>query len=418
MDKIIIEGGHNLKGVVRISGSKNAALPVLFSTLLTDDKCLIANVPDLKDIDATLELLEFFGKKVKRVKDTIEISGKIASVIAPYELIKRMRASFLVSGPLLARFKKARVALPGGCAIGVRPVDIHLEGFSKLGADVKVEKGYVVMDSRNLKPAYLHLRFPSVGATENMMMTASLIDGRTVIHNVAHEPEIVDLADFLSKLGVKIQGAGTDTVTVHGRNKLHGACHRVIPDRIETGTYLIAGAISGGNIVVDDCIPEDVKTVISKLICAGFKVKRENNSIHITGGRGNKIKPVNVTTETYPGFPTDLQAQWMALMCIADGRSVVRENIFENRFLHVGELQRFGAKLRIKGDSVIIEGKSKLSSAPVMVSDLRAGAALVLAGLVAEGKTVISRVYHLDRGYEHLEKKLQKLGAKIHRNSD
>ncbi|MBU0951852.1 MAG: UDP-N-acetylglucosamine 1-carboxyvinyltransferase [Elusimicrobia bacterium] len=418
MDKIIIEGGSKLSGSVEISGSKNAALPILISTLLTDEKCVIRNVPQLKDIETTILLLEYFGKKI--VKDNF---GKIIITRnkrrkvpkeAPYDLVKRMRASFWVAGPLMARYGKIKIALPGGCAIGIRPIDIHLSGFEKMGANIEVKEGFVHLDRRQLKGAVINFRFPSVGATENIILAATLAKGKTVIKNAAREPEIIDLANFLNKLGAKIENAGQKTITITGVKKLGGTLnHSVIPDRIEAGTYLIAGAITRGEVKVNKCIPEHIDALLKKLRLAGFKLEQNSNSVKIS--HICKIKPVNIITSPYPGFPTDLQAQWMALMCVAQGKSEIKEEVFENRFIHAAELQRLGAKLSIKDNIVTVLGNSCLSGAPVMVSDLRAGAALVLAGLAAKGKTTVNRIYHLDRGYENLEKKLVQLGANIYR---
>ncbi len=420
MDKIVIQGGQRLKGSVEISGSKNASLPILFATLLTDSECSIQNVPSLKDIQTCIELLKFFGKNVtfKDSKITVIRNKEIeVPVKAPYELIKRMRASFLVTGPLLARYGKIKVALPGGCAIGVRPVDIHLKGFSQFGTKISLSGGDVYLYSKKLKPAIFTLPYPSVGATENLMLASVLIEGKTILKNVAREPEIVDLANFLISMGAKIKGAGGETIEIHGVCKLNGVKnYSVIPDRIEAGTFLIACAITKGDITVKNCIPEHLKILISKLKKSGQKIIIKNNSIRIVST--GRIKPVSIVTKPYPGFPTDLQAQWMALMSIADGKSTIKESVFENRFLHVAELQRLGANLKTKDDTVYIFGKSQLSGAPVMVSDLRAGAALVLAGLAAKGTTTVTHIYHLDRGYEHLEKKLKKLGAKIKRVKD
>jgi UDP-N-acetylglucosamine 1-carboxyvinyltransferase len=419
MDKIIIEGGYSLSGEVNISGSKNSALPILISTILTDERCIIKNVPELKDIETAVSLLAYMNKKVIRKKNVVEIisdTKKNIKYIAPYDLVKKMRASFLVAGPLLAKYGKAEVSLPGGCAIGVRPVDIHIEGFKKLGANVELRNGNVILSCKKLSGNNIILRYPSVGATENLIMASCLAKGKTIIKNSAREPEIVDLCNFLVSIGAKIVGAGTDSITIWGVDKLYGTEYTVIPDRIETGTYLIAGAITSGNIRIRNCIPKHLTSVITKLKRAGLKVICDTNSITLIGKK--KIKPIDIVTEPYPGFPTDLQAQWMILMCIANGRSIIKESVFENRFMHVAELQRLGAKLHISDDTVIVEGNSKLIGAPVMVSDLRAGAALVLAGLVAKGKTIIHRVYHLDRGYENLEQKLRNLGAKIYRISD
>jgi len=416
MDSILIQGGKKLEGSVEISGSKNASLPILFATLLTDSDCSIDNVPSLKDIETCIQLLKFFGKNITFDESRVVVkqSKKDISTEAPYELIKKMRASFLVAGPLLARYGKVKVALPGGCAIGVRPVDIHLKGFSKLGAEMNLSEGYVYIYSKRLKPGVFYLPYPSVGATENLILASVLTKGKTILKNVAREPEIVDLVNFLNSIGAKIKGAGTKTIEIEGVKYLGGVKnYRVIPDRIEAGTFLIAGAITKGDVTVKNCVPAHIKILISKLKESGQRIIVKNNSVRIISS--GKIKPVNIVTKPYPGFPTDLQAQWMALMSVADGESTIKESVFENRFLHVAELQRLGANLKIKDDTVYIYGKSRLSGAPVMVSDLRAGAALVLAGLVAEGTTTITHIYHLDRGYEHIEKKLQKLGAKIKR---
>jgi UDP-N-acetylglucosamine 1-carboxyvinyltransferase len=414
LDKIIIDGGRKLSGCIDISGSKNAALPILIATLLTDDKCMLHNVPNLQDINTCISIIEHFGKKTYKTGHSIEIvsSGKVP-LIGPYELIKKMRASFLITGPLLARYGKIKAALPGGCAIGVRPVNIHLDGFIKLGAQAELNGGYVTLSAKKMSAAHVNLSFPSVGATENLIMCAALVDGETVISNAAREPEITDLADFLNKLGGDVTGAGTSVITVKGTKKLHGAEHSVIPDRIEAGTYLIAGAITKSNITINKCVPEHIRVIIENLEKAGCKISCTADSVCLR--QTARIKPVSIVTEPYPGFPTDLQAQWMVLMCLSAGSSVIKETVFENRFMHVGELQRLGANLEIKDDFVVVTGGSRLSGAPVMVSDLRAGAALVLAGLAAKGKTVITHIYHLDRGYENLEHKLEKLNAKIRR---
>jgi UDP-N-acetylglucosamine 1-carboxyvinyltransferase len=415
MDKIIVNGGKKLQGSVKVSGAKNAALPILFATMLTDGDCIIENVPRLVDINTALSLLDYFGKKTVRKGASVEISARGAEVRpeAPYELVKRMRASFLVASSLLARFGRARISLPGGCAIGVRPVDIHLKGFEKLGAGISIKKGYVELSAGKLKGADIALRYPSVGATENLMIAAALADGTTVIGNAAREPEIVDLAGFLNSMNARISGAGTNEIKITGVKSLLGCPrHRVIPDRIETGTYLIAGAITRGEVEVTSCEPRHVGALIAALKEAGLGLTVGRRSIGIK--YCGKIKPANITTKPYPGFPTDLQAQWMALMSISEGKSVIRETVFENRFMHVGELQRLGADLEIKSDKVIVRG-GKLTGAPIMVSDLRAGASLVLAALAAAGTTTIERVYHIDRGYERIEEKLSALGADIKR---
>lgn len=415
MDKIIIRGGKKLKGEVTVSGSKNSALPILFAALLTDEPVTITNVPSLADIDTTVEFLNFIGKKTVKKGNTVKAyaSGKYKH-IAPYDLVRKMRASVLIMGPLLARLNMVDVSLPGGCAIGARPIDIHLESFRQLGAAINMEGGYVkTICEKGLCGADIEFRFPSVGATENVMLAAVLAKGRTRIKNAAREPEIEDLAGVLKKMGAKISGAGTKTITIDGVEKLRGFTHSVIPDRIEAATYIIAAAITKGDILVKNIIPAHIKSVTDKLKKSGLAIKATGKTIRAKWVK--ELKPHDISTEVYPGFPTDVQAQWMALMCLLKGKSCVKENVFENRFLHVAELQRFGADLSVDGKFVNITGVEKLSGAPVMVSDLRAGAALVLAGLAAEGESVISRIYHLDRGYDMLEKKLKMLGADIKR---
>ncbi|AKL98043.1 UDP-N-acetylglucosamine 1-carboxyvinyltransferase [Endomicrobium proavitum] len=417
MDKIIITGGKKLKGSVKVSGSKNSALPILFATLLTDDPVTISNVPSLADIDATVAFLNFIGKKTVKKGNTVTAykSNKYKH-IAPYDLVRKMRASVLIMGPLLARLGKVDVSLPGGCAIGARPIDIHLEAFGKLGANIEVENGYVKTSSQGrLKGANINFRFPSVGATENIMIAAVLARGKTKIINAAKEPEIKDLADFLNKMGAKVKGAGTKNITIEGVTKLHGTTHKVIADRIEAATYLIAAAITKGEVLLKDAAPKDLKAITAKLKKAGLKITETKNSISAKWVKN--LKPQNARTAVYPGFPTDVQAQWMALMSLVKGKSKIEETVFENRFLHVAELRRLGANLTVDGKTVHITGVEKLSAAPVMVSDLRAGAALVLAALAANGKSTVSRIYHLDRGYELLEKKLRTLGANIKRQS-
>jgi len=415
MDKIIINGGKKLNGEVKISGSKNAALPILFATLLTDEPVTITNVPSLADINTTIAFLNFIGKTaVKKGNAVKTLASKNYKHIAPYDLVRKMRASVLIMGPLLARLNKVDVSLPGGCAIGARPIDIHLDAFRQLGAKIEVESGYVkTLAQDGLCGGDIRFRFPSVGATENIMLAAVLAKGKTKIINAAKEPEIVDLADMLNKMGAKVSGAGTKTITIQGVEELHGCTHKVIPDRIEAATYLIAAAITKGAVILKDAIPAHVKAISDKLKKCGMAVKETKDSISAKWIK--ELKPCDISTEVYPGFPTDVQAQWMALMCLQKGKSCVKENVFENRFLHVAELQRLGADLAIDGKSVNITGVKKFSGAPVMVSDLRAGAALVLAGLATDGKTTVNRIYHLDRGYEHLEKKFKKLGADIRR---
>lgn len=415
MDKIIITGGKKLNGSIKISGSKNSALPILFATLLTDEKCKINNVPTLADIKTTIDFLNFIGKPTTKNKNTvIADKSKKLNHIAPYDLVRKMRASVLVMGPLITRLGKVDVSLPGGCAIGARPIDIHLDAFKQMGANIELKEGYVKVSAENgLKGADIEFRFASVGATENVLLASVLAKGTTRIINAAKEPEIVDLADMLIKMGAKISGAGTKIITIEGVEKLSGCTHNVIADRIETATYMIATAITKGDVTLKNTNPQHLQTVTDKLTESGLNIKITGDEIKIKWTKD--LKPINIRTEIYPGFPTDIQAQWMALMCIVKGNSIVEETVFENRFLHVGELQRFGADIRIDGNSVYISGVDELSGAPVMVSDLRAGAALVLAGLCARGKTEVLRIYHLDRGYETLEKKLRKLGANIKR---
>jgi UDP-N-acetylglucosamine 1-carboxyvinyltransferase len=413
MDKIVIRGGRKLKGEIVVSGSKNSALPALFATLLTDDPATITNVPSLADIDTAIAFLNFIGKKTVKKGNTVKAySSYKYKHIAPYDLVRKMRASILIMGPLLVRLRRVEVSLPGGCAIGTRPVDIHLDAFKKLGAKISVENGCIKTSAKNgLKGAVVSFRYPSVGATENILLAAVLTKGKTIITNAAREPEIEDLANVLNKMGAKVTGAGAKNIEIEGVDKLHGFTHEVIPDRIEAATYIIAAAITKGGVILKKVMPQHLKSVNDKLKESGLCIKETKDTISVKWVKN--LKPQNVKTGAYPGFPTDVQAQWMALMCLLNGESRIEENVFENRFLHVAELQRFGADITISGKAVNIKGVKKFSGAPVMVSDLRAGAALVLAGLVAKGKTVVSRIYHLNRGYDMLEKKLKKLGANI-----
>lgn len=419
MDKIVIEGSRRLQGEVAVSGSKNSALPILISSLLTSEPCIYQGIPHLVDIRTTLRLVAGLGVTVDREKwnqgpqDIKITAGTVTNFEAPYDLVKTMRASFLVLGPLLARFGHARVSTPGGCAIGARPVNLHLKGMEALGAKIEHSHGYVEATSKRLRGAKIYLDLPSVGATENLMMAAALADGATIIENAAKEPEIDDLAQALNKMGATIDGAGTDIIRVEGVKELHGLTHRVIPDRIETASFVIAGAMMGGEVRVTGACPDHLASFLIKLKEAGVELTIGADSITIRGGR--KIKSVDVTTLPYPGFATDLQAQMMVLMSVAEGVSVITETIFENRFMHAQELDRMGADIRLEGNRAIVRGVQELSGAPVMASDLRASVALVLAGLAANGKTEVSRVYHLDRGYERIEQKLSKLGASIER---
>lgn len=416
MDKILINGNTTLNGTVKVSGSKNSALPILFATLLTDEKCQISNVPFLADITTTIDFLNFIGKKAYRNdKDEVIVeSTNVLNYKAPYDLVRKMRASVLVMGPVLARLGKVEVSLPGGCAIGARPIDIHLDAFKQMGASIELKEGYInILAENGLIGADIEFRYASVGATENIMLASVLAKGTTRIINAAKEPEIQDLADILNKMGAKISGAGTKIITIEGVNVLHGVTHKVIPDRIEAATYMIAAAMTKGNITLTDVCADHIKIIIEKLRQSGLEVNVEENTINVKWVK--ELIPINVRTDIYPGFPTDVQAQWMALMTLVKGNCVIEETVFENRFLHVCELQRLGANLKIDGRTVYVTGVEKLSGAPVMVSDLRAGAALVLAGLCATGRTEISRIYHLDRGYEKLENKFSSLGANIKR---
>ncbi|MGH7832575.1 MAG: UDP-N-acetylglucosamine 1-carboxyvinyltransferase [Candidatus Binatia bacterium] len=415
MDKIVIRGGRKLAGEVRISGSKNAALPILISSLLTSEPCVYQSVPDLKDIDTTLKLLSGLGASTEKTGGAeVKIrAAQVADVEAPYDLVKTMRASFLVLGPLLSRFGRARVSTPGGCAIGTRPVNLHLKGLAQMGAEIDLVHGYVEAKARRLRGAKIYMDLPSVGATENLMMAAALAEGITVIENAAKEPEIADLAQALSGMGARVEGAGHDVVTIEGARELHGVSHRVIPDRIEAGTFMVAAALTGGDITLRDARAEHLDAFLLKLREAGVKIRVEENAIRVEGD--GKTRGVDITTLPYPGFPTDLQAQTMVLAAVSDGVSVITETVFENRFMHALELIRMGADIRLEGNRAVVQGARTLSGAPVMATDLRASVSLILAGLVADGVTEVTRIYHLDRGYEHVENKLAQLGAEIAR---
>ena len=417
MQKIVVTGGMPLEGEVRISGAKNAVLPILCATLLADGPVDIGNVPHLHDVVTTIKLLRELGAEVEHDRQNGHVRVDARSVnshVAPYELVKTMRASVLVLGPLLARYGAAEVSLPGGCAIGSRPVDQHIKGMQALGAEVSVEHGFIKAKAERLKGGRVVFDMVSVGATENVLMAAALADGVSVLENAAMEPEIVDLADCLIAMGAKIEGAGSNRITVHGVERLHGGRHDVVADRIETGTFLVAAAMTGGRIVARSARPETLDAVIDKLTEAGADISVDADSITLDM-RGKRPKAVNISTAPHPGFPTDMQAQFMALNCVADGVAVITETIFENRFMHVQELHRLGADIRIEGHTAIVRGQPQLSGAPVMATDLRASASLILAGLVADGDTIIDRIYHLDRGYERIEAKLSALGAKIKR---
>ena len=416
MDKLIVTGGKPLKGEIRISGAKNAALPVLVASLLTDEPLMVSNVPHLQDITTTMELLGRMGVHlVVGDKMVIEAhAAQINSARAPYELVKTMRASILVLGPLVARFGEAEVSLPGGCAIGSRPVNLHVKGLRAMGAEVNLDGGYIRARAKRLKGARIFMDMVSVTGTENIMMAATLADGVTVIENAAREPEVVDLADCLIAMGAKIDGAGTDVITIEGVERLHGATHVVIPDRIETGTYLVAAAMTGGDVRLRGVRPDLMQAVLEKLAETGATIETGPDWVRLSM-RGRRLQAVNIRTAPYPGFPTDMQAQFVALNAIAEGTGTVTETIFENRFMHVYELQRMGANIEMEGNTAIVRGVDRLKGAPVMATDLRASASLALAALVAQGETVVDRIYHIDRGYECIEEKIAQLGACIRR---
>lgn len=416
MDKLMITGGVPLDGEVRISGAKNAALPILAATLLADGPVTISNVPHLRDITTTMELLGRMGVQLTiDERMNVEVDARtILSFTAPYDLVKTMRASILVLGPLLARHGEANVSLPGGCAIGARPVNLHIHGLEAMGADIKVEGGYIKAKARRLKGAHLFMDMVTVTGTENLMMAAALAEGTTIIENAAREPEVVDLAHCLNEMGAKIAGAGSDTITIEGVERLGGGAYSILPDRIETGTYLVGAAITGGRVKVKETNPHLLEAVLLKLREAGADIQVGNNWIELDM-RGRRPRAVDIRTAPHPAFPTDMQAQFCALNAIADGTGTITETIFENRYMHVSEMQRMGADIRIEGNTAIIRGVKKLTAAPVMATDLRASAGLVLAGLVAEGDTLVDRIYHIDRGYECIEEKLTQLGARIRR---
>ena len=413
MDRIVLTGGETLRGSVKVSGAKNAALPILASALLGGE-CVVSNVPRVVDVATMCRLLGMLGASVSVDGHRVSIrADRLASAEAPYDLVRKMRASVLVLGPLLARWGEAVVSLPGGCAIGTRPVDLHLSGFAKLGAEVSVEHGYVRAKANRLKGARIYLDVPTVTGTENLLMAACLAEGTTVIENAAKEPEVMDLAASLMKRGANIMGAGSDLITIEGVRELRGMDHEVIPDRIEAGTYLVAGAITRGDVCVESCRPHQMEAVTMKLREAGADVVEGKESIRIKAG--GRPRGVDIKTFAYPGFPTDMQAQMMALMCLASGTSVITETVFEGRFIHVPELCRMGADIKVDGHHAVVTGRPTLTGAPVMASDLRASAGLILAGLAADGVTEVARVYHLDRGYERIEEKLRDLGATISR---
>jgi len=415
MDRIVIEGGHRLIGEIDVSGSKNAALPLMVASLLTEEPVILRGMPDLVDIKTTRTLLSSLGVEVSGDRDMTFRASNLDSMEAPYDLVRKMRASILVLGPLVSRFGSAKVSLPGGCAIGVRPINLHLAGLKAMGVDINLEHGYVIA---NGKPggAKIVLDFPTVGGTENLLMAATLADGTTVIENAAREPEIVELANLLNAMGARIEGAGSEIITIDGVPELHGADWNLMPDRIETGTLMAAAAITRGNVLLKGARAADLESVVRKLIDAGITVEQEQDGVRISCA--DRPRSVDVRTAPYPGFPTDMQAQIMALMATSMGTAVISETIFENRFMHVPELRRLGAQVQIEGRSAVVRGIELLSGATVMATDLRASASLVIAGLAASGTTIVRRVYHLDRGYERIEQKLADLGAQIKREEE
>jgi UDP-N-acetylglucosamine 1-carboxyvinyltransferase len=414
MEKMIIEGGYRLVGEVPVSGAKNAALPLFAASLLVEDWITLRNVPALADIRTISRLLRMMGVKTEGESGTVRVSASgVHSFEAPYNMVKTMRASVLVLGPLVAKWKRARVSLPGGCAIGARPINLHLKGLESMGAKVELKHGYVEASADRLKGAEVYFDISTVTGTENIMMAAALAEGRTVLKNAAREPEVVELGQALKKMGAKIEGVGTDVLVIEGVKELRPIEHTIIPDRIEAGTFMVAAGITQGNVKLQNCHIGHLEAVVAKLREAGLEIFPEGDGVKVIGPVN--IKPVDVKTFPYPGFPTDMQAQIMALLCLAGGLSVITETVFENRFMHVSEMRRMGADIRIEGKNAIVRGLANLTGAPVMATDLRASASLVLAGLAAEGTTEVSRIYHLDRGYEKLDQKLNKLGARIRR---
>lgn len=412
MPRIRVKKSGPLKGSINIDGAKNAVLPIIAATLLANDKCVLRSVPNLRDVHVISDLLRHLGAKVEYKDNTLTVdSSTINTYEAPYELVKKMRASFLVMGPLLARFNHTKISMPGGCAIGTRPIDLHLKGFKALGAKVNIDHGFVEAKTDHLKGSKLYLDFPSVGATQNIMMAAVLADGVTTIENAAEEPEIVDLANFLNEMGASVRGAGTNTVKITGVKKLKGTEHTIIPDRIEASTYMVAAAMTKGDVVLNNVIIDHLKPVIAKLTEAGAKVIEGENSIRVIGPK--KIRPIDVKTLPHPGFPTDVQAQFMAMLTVADGTGVVIETVFENRFMHVTEFNRMGANIKIDGRSAVVNGVDSLIGADVTATDLRAGAALILCGLIADGITNINEIYHIQRGYVDIDKKFRALGGDV-----
>ena len=411
---IVVKESKPLKGTVRVSGAKNAVLPIIAATLLVDGVSVIKSVPNLRDVNVMSDLLRYLGAKVQYDGETLVVDAtEIKETEAPYHLVNKMRASFLVMGSLLARFNTAKISMPGGCAIGTRPIDLHLKGFKAMGAEIISDHGYIEAAAQKLAGSKIYLDFPSVGATENIMMAAVLAEGTTTIENAAEEPEIVDLANFLNKMGAQVRGAGTNTIKITGVEKLEAVEHTVIPDRIEAGTYMVAAAMTKGDIFVDNVIIDHIKPVVAKLIEVGCTVEEHENGVRVIGAQ--EIMPTNIKTLPHPGFPTDMQSQFMAMLCLAKGKSTITETVFENRFMNVPELIRMGANIEINGKSAIVEGRDRLTGSEVMATDLRAGAALVISGLVAEGETIVKNIYHIERGYVDLVGKLSMLGAEIYK---
>lgn len=417
MTSLLIRGGVRLAGRISVSGAKNAALPAIAAALLADDEVVISGVPALDDVSIMCELLRSLGATVSANSGCLRLdASRVKAREAPYDLVRRMRASFLVAGPMLTRFGSARMPMPGGCAIGSRPIDLHLKAFAAMGAELLAESGYIEARApRGLSGAHIYLDYPSVGATENAMMAAALARGTTILENVAREPEVVDLANLLVAMGARVKGAGTGVIKVEGVRELHGTAHTIIPDRIEAGTFMTAAAITGGDVVLENVVPEHLAAVAAKLRETGAAVEVYGANIRVRGA--SSPKAADIKTMPYPGFPTDLQAQFMSVLAVAAGASIITETVFENRFMHADELVRMGAKVKIDGRSALIEGVDELSGAPVTATDLRAGAALVVAALAAKGETEVNNVGHIDRGYEHLERKLRVLGARITRRS-
>jgi len=415
LDRIIIQGGIPLNGAITVSGAKNAVLPIIVACLLSGENCRILDVPKLADVETICDVLGELGAQIRAIDaQTLDIKcSEINNYEAPYDYVSKMRASVLVMGPLLARLGKARISLPGGCAIGTRPIDLHLKGFEALGARISMEHGYVTAEASRLTGARIYLDYPSVGATENIMMAASLAEGITIIENAAEEPEIVDLANFINSMGGKIKGAGTKIIKIEGGKDLDSTVHTVIPDRIEAGSFMVAAAISGGDLVLENVIVDHLKPVMAKLIEIGAEIEETASGLRVR--RRGPLRAVDVKTLPYPGFPTDMQAQFMALLSVAQGTSILTETVFENRFMHAEELKRMGADIKIEGRSAVVDGTSRLTGATVKASDLRAGAALIIAGLAAEGETDITNVFHIDRGYDNIVDKLKTVGAQIRR---